>query len=107
MRGYEPRPVTHAGQFRNVRSDDRTRYEIVAEHDGATYVVCYTARPTVSVLHGELWHHKTRVLDGAEQAVTHRAGRGRQSTFSANGWTFRYSGRTEREAIQAGEHRSI
>lgn len=107
MRGYAPLPVTHQGRTREVRSYDLTRYEIVAEHDGETFLICYTARPTVSVLLSEMQGESARILDGSADAALSKSGKGRQTQFSASGWTFRYSGRTEREAVQNGERRQL
>ncbi len=109
INAYAPLPVTHQGQVRGVRSYDLTRYEMVAEHDDDRYLIAYNVRATRQRLHAELFSDavRLRILDGAEGAFIETTGKGRQTAFHVNGWTVRWSGRTEREAIQSGELRLI
>lgn len=100
-------PVTHQGQTRNIRSNDRTRYEMVAERDGTRRLLGYTTRPSVDCLYSEIVAARLALLDGAESATVEKSDKGRGTSYTVNGWTIGYSGRTEREAVQVGELRSI
>ena len=89
--------------MRYPSSLEHTRYELAAQHEDRRVLIGYTPRkggagmlamlrargPAVAALFGtEIITFAKRVGDGAT---------------TATGWTIRFTGRTQREAIQMGE----
>jgi hypothetical protein len=96
-------PVTHRGQFRNVRSNTPTRYEMIAERGTERYVIGYYARRTRRSVWAAAFDSRIRMLDGLDEAPVDVSGKGARTAIAFNGWTVRFSGRTERSAIAEGE----
>lgn len=82
-----------------------TRYEIVAECAGhETLLIAYTGRKSFRGLLDAVRNHGPKLVEITEASENVNAKREGQSLLLGNGWRFRFSGRTQREAILLGEH---
>ena len=103
-------PVTHRGSRGNVRSNDGTRYELIAERGDERRLLTYT-RKTRRMLISCIWDRREALIDLfelTEDAENTIEGAGDRLVIGfTGGWHVRWSGRTEREAIQSGEYRTV
>jgi hypothetical protein len=85
-----------------------TLYELTISNGERTYLICYSGRKSRSAI----WDCVTRkgrveriiALTGTEQITFARKA---SNGATMGGWAIRFSGRTEREAIGAGELASV
>ena len=81
-----------------------TKYEVIAEHpEYRSILLGYTGRKSFQGLLVAARQHGEQLVDLLGLTTDHRADRQGSTLLLGNGWSIRFSGRTQREAYTEGE----
>lgn len=78
-----------------------TAYEVVITKGDTTYLVSYVARHSYAGMRDAVVQRAEEIVVKTNAAHIDKAGR---TITTDNGWTIKFSGRTQRDAICNGEH---